>query len=138
MLLLCAQYFFASNSLTGIIDSLQADPGFPSSHASVLGYFATAFVKDREELFVLLAPCAVVLLALNMRHRVKQGYHTWGQVIAGCAFGASCEHLWRTQVMRGLKPRPESLYVTLAALVVVWLVYKKLLLPRLIGAKSKP
>lgn len=68
--------------------------GFPSSHATLLSYFAFALSHARWsqstywQLF--LAVSVFVLVGV----RVVHGYHTTGQVVAGLALGTTTSWLW--------------------------------------------
>ena len=62
-----------------------ADPGMPSSHASML-FFLAAFVSAHQDSLLLslsLLATAAVLSVL----RVRAGYHTYAQIAAGAALG---------------------------------------------------
>ena len=89
--------------------SALSDPGFPSSHAMSLFFFASCLSASARRspitAITAYAPSALyAAAALLSMARVRAGLHTVGQVTGGAAFGAIVGRLWRSVAVGDAPP----------------------------------
>lgn len=79
----------------------KTDPGMPSSHGASLGYLARAAGRPLSSTA---AMALNLLAALALAWRVRCGYHTASQIVAGASLGVVVEAAWYTIVTPRLLP----------------------------------
>ncbi len=79
----------------------KTDPGMPSSHGASLGYLARAAGRPLPSYG---AMALSLLAAIALAWRVRCGYHTTSQIVAGASLGVMVEAAWFAVVTPRLMP----------------------------------
>lgn len=94
--------------------TLKADPGMPSSHATSLSFLALLgvvhfWVRGGMLWQWVLAGGGVSMAVVASSWRIRAGYHTMGQVIAGWMLGGADAAVWGRWVVPRIEKRVEGL-----------------------------
>eukprot|EP00884_Botryococcus_braunii_P013057 jgi/Botrbrau1/21752/Bobra.43_1s0146.1 len=111
----------------------KADPGMPSSHATVLSFHATALClalvwRPQAGLLRWGAATGVAMLATFLVWlRVELGFHTPAQVGVGVALGSACATVWHrtavTWVLPACEHNPGARHAVVASFVVMFSIF---------------